>query len=264
MPTGPGYRSTAGDVEARDGLPSSLASYRESLRSSRPRCERKLNLWLVNQATGEFMPLGCGRMTCPQCVGWLAVRTAGAVGLAEPQRFGRLSLVGNDWQTVRARMSRLRYDLRKALRQDFEWAWNVEQNPKGTGHHVHFFQHGAFVPQRLLAELADYRGMGRNVDIRQWKPQGSLSTAYGLKGLLYPMKGALDEREGQDDEVLNGFLAINGRRLIHASRGYFRHCGEHLGLEDARRKWSVVRRGATEPDPWGVRYCPAWERGKSK
>lgn len=245
------------DVDAlADAPPSSLVHYRESLGNSRPRCERKKNLFLVNGATGEFIPLGCGRMTCPACVPWLAARTAGAIGLAEPERFVTLTQVGNDWQTVRARMGRVAYDLRKALGNYLEWAWTVEVNPEGTGHHVHLFQHGAFIPQRLLSHLADYNGMGRVADIRKWEPQGTLSSAYGLKGLLYPSKGALGEVD-----ALGVFLEANGRRLIHATRGYFRYCGRHLGLEDARRMWSVVRRGATEPDPWGVRYCPAWEKG---
>ncbi len=256
MPTGPGYRSTGRDVEARAGLPSSLVLYRETLAGGRTRCERKKNLFLVNGATGEFVPLGCGRMTCPACVPWLAARTAGAIGLAEPERFATLTLVGEDWRTVRARMYRLRYELRKSLGVAFEWAWNVEPNPKGTGHHVHLFEHGAYIPQRLLSRLADKNGMGGVADIRKWEPEGSLSSAYGLKGLLYPTK------ELRED--LDVFLEANGRRLVHASRGYFRYCGTHLGLEDARRKWSVVRRGTTEPDPWGVRYCPAWERGISK
>lgn len=243
-----------------DGPLSSLAYNRESLPRRPERCERKKYLFLVNGATGEFVPLGCSRMTCPSCSRWLAIRTAGAVGLAEPQRLIRFSLVGDDWQTVRARMSRVVYDLRKALPGGVELAWNVEPNPKGTGQHIHALEHGSYIPQPLLAEIADRRGMGRNVDIRKWEAQGPLSSAYGLKGVLYPIKGALGEQEG-----LDVFLRCNGRRLIHATRGFFRHgaLGPHVGLEDARRIWSVVRRGATEPDPWGVRYCPAWEKGIS-
>jgi hypothetical protein len=253
VPTGPGYTQIS-EPEA-DGL-SSLASYRKSLGGSkRRRCAAKKNFWLVNGVTGEICPLGCGRMTCGDCVGWLAARTAGAVGLSEPERFGRLSLVGDDWSTVRARMGRLRYDLRKALGKPFEWAWNVERNPKGTGHHVHFLTHGCYVPQRLLCRLADYNGMGHNTDIRQWRAQSSLAEAYGLKGLLYPMKSA----QGVE---LPDFLELNGKRLIHASRGFFRFEGQRLALEDARRQWSTLRGGTAEPDPWGVVYQPAWEEVK--
>lgn len=237
-----------GPVEA-DQL-SSLALYQQSVGS---RCPYKVGFFLLNGTTGEYFPLGCGRQKCAVCVRWQAVRTAGAVALAEPERFLRLSLVGDDWQTVRGRVRRVRYELQRRVGQAVEIAWTVERNPKGTGHHVHGFEHGAYVPQGLLAEVCDYLGMGRNTDIRKWVPQGPLSTAYGIKGLLYPMKGASDSHLE--------YLELNGGRLIHVSRGFCRlgKGGPQMGLEALRREWAVRRHPENGRDHWGVVYRPGWE-----
>jgi hypothetical protein len=168
------------------------------------------------------------------------------MGLAQPERFVRLSLVGNEWQTVRERMKQLTFELRRACAGSWEWAWVCEVNPKGTGRHVHAWQRGEFVRQKALCALADGCGMGYNTDIRVWKPQGELSAAYGLKGLMYGAKAGAAE-----------VLAANGGRLIHASKGYFLDGdGRPCGVKKARSDWAGLR---GEQRDFELRWEPRWE-----
>ena len=183
-----------------------------------------------------------------------AGQVAGAIGLARPERLIGLSLVGEDWQTVRARVRRLRYDLRHQLGRRFEDCWHVEPNPAGTGHHVHAWQRGGFVPQGVLSRLADARGMGRVCDIRAWRPEGPLAEGYGLKlaGVRYGLKLA------ESSDQMFTYLEANGGRLVHASRGFWRdELGEPCGQKAARRAWCrSVAEGDGEEHDWQLRLIP--------
>jgi hypothetical protein len=154
---------------------------------------------------------------------------AGAIDLAGPERMCTFTQVGDDWQRVRGRMKKLTHDVR-SLGLRVQWCWSVEPNPKGTGHHVHAWQWGDFVPQKVLAERADGVGMGRVTDIRRWRVRRGGGGGYGLKlaGVRYGLKEAA--AESQRDE----FLAANGGRPVHASRGFWRADGERLsGVREA-------------------------------
>lgn len=132
---------------------------------------------------------------------------------ARPERRFELTQVGNDWHTVRARLKRLRYDIVAEGYRDHEWAWMVEPNPRGTGHHVHGYQKGPYIPQARLSDLAARRGMGFRVYIKAMA--GQRATGYGLKALTYGLKGASRE------ESHGLHLALNGGRLSHHSRGFY-------------------------------------------
>jgi len=165
-----------------------------------------------------------------------------------------LTKVGDDWQVIRGRMKRLQYDLVREIGV-CDWVWSVEQNPKGTGHHVHAWQRGEFVPQARLSELADYNGMGFRVDIRRWYSEGKGAESYGLKGIGYGLKGSAGE------ESARVYLEVNGARLTHQSRGFFEggvRAAEQRGVERARaageqQDWQLVRvsdlASATSPAP---------------
>jgi hypothetical protein len=152
-------------------------------------------------------PVPCGRLTCPVCLRIAAWRRSLASKYSDPEHFITLTLAGDDWQTVRSRMKRLRHELVQEL-GEVEWVWTVEQNPRQTGHHVHAWQRGDFLPQAELSKMARRRGMGERVDIRRWRRGGE---RYGLKE-AYAVKQASEAAH---------FLAMNGRRLTHQSRGYF-------------------------------------------
>jgi hypothetical protein len=170
---------------------------------------------LVNLVSGKVIADGCGRNDCLICGPVKAWRIAQAVGYTQPERFVRLSLVGDTWQERRGRIRRWRY----FVRQD-GYAWQdvffVERNPKGTGFHAHLYQHGDWVPQAVLQEHAQRSGMGFP-DIRRWREVDHGGYAYGLKSATgYGLKGAARS------ESLTGYLADNGGRLFHASRDFWR------------------------------------------
>ena len=161
----------------------------------------------MNLDTGEMRPVPCRRLRCPWCIVAAAWRRSLAIAYARPERLITLTLVGDSWSEVRPRLYRLRHELVQEL-GEVEWVWTVERNPRGTGHHVHAWQRGDFLPQARLSEMARRRGMGERVDIRRWKGGGE---SYALKE-AYAVKDAL---------AAEGFLAMNGGRLTHQSRRFF-------------------------------------------
>lgn len=203
--------------------------------------------WLLNLETGETRPTRCGRLGCDFCVRANARRRAGAIKHAAPQRAILLTQVGDDWDTVRARVNRIRYDIAAAV-GPFEWVWHVEPNPAGTGHHVHAWQHGNFVPQVTLASVARRRGCGGVVFVNRIRSTAGAAT-YGLKGMGYGLKGV-------DQDAPDLYLSTNGKRLTHQSRGFFRDgaSGEKLAVRAAERaavktwgggaEWVLVRLAA--------------------
>jgi hypothetical protein len=214
-------------------------------------CPRKSEWTLVNLSTGEVAPASCKAAFCDFCGPREAYKVGLAIGLAEPERHGTITYVGEDWKTVQARMNRVRYDL--AQRYAVEWVWMVETNPKGTGHHVHFWQHGDYVPQGRLQEVTERRGMGIPW-IAQWqakKPSGEGvdPVSYGLKSVGYGMKAV------QGNAGLAEHLANNGGRLSHHSRGFYRHGkgGPRLTKGDAVRAAVRAVHPDSEGDQWVLR-----------
>lgn len=196
----------------------------------------------MNRDTGEWFWDVCGRNRCEVCGPRKAQSIAGAIGVSEPQRFVRFSLVGPDWQTARARLKRVRYDIRQA---GVNWhdCYHVERNPKGTGYHAHLFQHGDFIDQSVLQTLCERRGMGFPF-ITRWEPTSIRAHGYALKQATgYGLKGAARSA------TLSEYLANNGGRLVHASRGFWRDgsTGRRLtGMDAARRVYAERRYGPRE------------------
>jgi hypothetical protein len=93
--------------------------------------------------------------------------------------------------------------------------------------------------------------MGYVTDIRKWRAIGELSTAYGVKGLMYGMKTL--EGDGQGD-----YLGANGARLVHASKGYWLDAeGRSCGVKKARDDWASLR--SDEQHQWDLKWEPRWE-----
>jgi hypothetical protein len=202
----------------------------------------------VNNLTGEVVPWRCARNTCDYCVQGNARRRALAIAYAKPERAILLTQVGNDWATVQARLNRLRHAIVKELEASFEWVWHVEPNPQGTGHHVHAWQRGVFIPQKDLARIADSKGLGGVAFIN--KIRNPLQSAnYGLKGLGYGLKGiATDSR--------STYLRVNGGRLTHQSRGFFVDSdGQRVGVREAERLAASV--GREEVGKWTLIAMPS-------
>ncbi len=195
-------------------------------------CPNRVGSGWLNVATGEVRPARCGALKCLWCGPINALITAGAIDLARPERLVTLTLVGDQWQTIRFRMKRLTYRVREEV-GPVCWSWHVEPNPKGTGHHVHALQHGSFIPVRRLSALAQREGMGRVVDIRRVRA-GDRAGWYGLKmaAAAYTLKLARQE------ESYRQYLAANGGRLVHTSRGFWRDTdGSRIkGVRGARER----------------------------
>lgn len=198
--------------------------------------------WLVSRSTGNVVAARCGTLGCPDCVLPEARRRSLAIAYSRPQRAILLTQVGDTWPVVQGRVNRLRYDVLEATGgKPFEWVWHVEPNPEGTGHHVHAWQHGSFVPQALLSDLADGVGMGGVVFINRVRSAVGASH-YGLKGLGYGLKSV---EEGQAAT----YLAENGARLTHQSRGYFRGPSGTLPLRTVEDLALSATR-ERDPGPW--------------
>jgi hypothetical protein len=194
---------------------------------------------MVNVATGEVRPARCRSNRCSYCLRGNARRRARAIEFARPERAVLLSQVGESWPVVRNRMKQLRWRLHRDC-GPVEWVWHVEPNPKGTGHHVHAWQWGAYLPQARLSDLAASVGMGRVTFINRVRSARGASN-YGLKGLGYGLKLAED---GSDEEG-DLYMRLNGARLTHQSRGYFRSDqGEKLTVRAAES--AAGRVGRTE------------------
>jgi hypothetical protein len=165
-------------------------------------------------ATGVVVPALCTRLRCDVCRPRQAARMVRALGSVDHSRRVRLSLVGDDWQTVRGRVRRLGASLRRST-GEWEWWWVCERNPRGTGHHVHALVRSAYVPQAELQNLCRREGLGIPWIAAPARDRlgGPHHGGYELKGALgsYELKGSAAEEA----------LALNGYRLAHWSRGWW-------------------------------------------
>lgn len=244
----PGVQGPLGPRKAPEGL-SSLASYGESVASFQEndseRCPRSRGRW-INRNTGEWFWDRCGRNSCVKCGPSKARSVAGAVGVCEPERFVRWSLVGDDWQVARARLKRVRYRCRQDVR-NWQDCYFIERNPNGTGFHAHGYQWGGFLAQSRLQQHCLREGVGYPW-IAKWEPTSVRAYGYAMKHATgYGLKLA------QRSETLREYLDWNGGRLIHASRGFWRdgaRGGRLAGVDAARRVW---RERAFGPSPaWSL------------
>ncbi len=189
----------------------------------------------------------CRANGCAWCGPINARQTAGAIALARPVRSYLLTLVGEDWQAVRARVNRFRYVVRQGF-SGWEDCWHVEPNPSGDGqHHVHGLAWGPYVPVERFRGAARRVGLGEWVGLRRVR-QEDAAAMYGVKlaalsAAAYSLKGV-----GQDLET---FLQANGGRMVHASRRFWRDSGGASlpGVRVARR---VAAQRVAEGD-----LCPA-------
>ena len=236
---------------------SSLALIRKSpVENQALRCPRRRGWFLVGGDTGQVIPVKCKASFCGWCGPLRAREVAGAIGLAEPERLVRFSGLRASWAENQWRLEKVVSEVRQAGFV-FEYCLHCEWNPKETGYHGHLYQVGAFVPQTFLQSCCLRHGFGFP-DIRKFRRRGGAEVTYGLKlaGLDYGLKLSLRQ------EALERYLEVNGGRLSHQSRHFFRNLdGERCGLTEARAAFRSLRADGVE-SAWRVEFHEAWEGGE--
>lgn len=220
--------------------------------TSTERCPNRVGFVMLDYASGQVRPARCQRLTCPYCVGVEAMLRAAAIWLAKPRRAIRVSMVADatdpdPWPTARRRMNRLREFARREGFDFGEWCYSVEPNPRGTGYHAHVWQHGpAKVDKDALDALSARAGAGW-CKVETVRDIGR-AAQYGLKAL----RGAGYAMKGADDDPRE-FLRVNGNRLTHQSRGFFRsESGVTLAVRDAESSAMSALMGEREPGRWAL------------
>lgn len=203
--------------------------------------------WLVSRVpTPIRVPASCGRYRCDKC-GQRKVNERLRVtiwGGAVRRRVRKidLTLVPDEWQHARDQIR----DFARRVRERFvfEWAWAIEPNPAGTGHHLHGVAHGDFVPQRVLADLWG----GRRVWIEEVKSDAIAYTQKCAKAVGYASKNAMEH------------LEVNGGRAVHMSRGYLHGmtAKQVLKLLSTDRTWEKEF-GVTRDIDYASRMVPKEE-----
>lgn len=173
----------------------------------------------------------CERNTCFPCVCINCQRIAYAIQLAAPTHHISTTRVGPAAPVITMRMSMFSHYVRRLV-PEFRWVWAAEENPGLTGVHTHGYFHTGDrrcdPGQKLFNDAAHRAGLGR--------------VHYGLLPPDLPVDffGYLMKTVASPD-LIDRYLDLNGstrrRRLIHASRGYWRDgpSGEPITRAEAER-----------------------------
>ena len=172
-------------------------------------------LW--SNQRGEITYYSCRKNSCPRCSIVNARRAALAVHLSAPVGWFSFTLVGDTWSQISERMKLCMSYIRNSI-SDFEWCWAVEENPRGTGNHVHgYFHttvHGSNRLENAIEEARRRAGFGA-----RWRWHDMPAEA-GPAFCGYPMKALVDP------DAAWVFLGLNGTperpRVIHSSRDFWR------------------------------------------
>jgi len=149
------------------------------------------------------------------------------------------------WQTARRTVNRVREYLHRQSVDPGAWGYFIEEGSKTGMVHAHVGQHGPKpIPKDQLQEAAHRAGAGwtRVEAIRQ----GKGFAQYVGKGFASYVGKGFTTDDGQRN------LALNGGRLGHFSRGFFRSPkGETLGVREAERRAAEALQ-TEESGPWVI------------
>lgn len=205
------------------------------------RCPKRLGWVFFNDRSGEIVPARCGRNGCDYCLPLNARRRAGAMAWMGCDRSITLTnLADSDdddpWPTARRRYNRIREYLLRESVEPGAWGVFIERGGSTGMVHAHVAQRGpSAIPKRVLQECAHRAGAGWT-RIEKIRAGAGFSSYVGKGFSTYIGKGfsAANAHEA---------LALNGGRLGHFSRGFFRSpAGVTLGVRDAERLASEARR----------------------
>lgn len=159
----------------------------------------------LDPVTGLLLPDYCKSNCCPFCSQFKARLLARAMAYAAPTHLLTVTAVGSSWPEVVDRMKRLIKSVREAGPvTSFALVWTVERSKAGD-RHVHALAHGGVPSTAVLTERSYRLGMGR-VDLKRTN-DCRRPADYLLKGVRANFIEHLD---------------LNGGRMVHATRDYWR------------------------------------------
>lgn len=236
--TGEGRQEASDALDQADagGVASSLVHSSESVREitvlgADQICPKRPYVVVADDDPTLRFPSSCDSYRCEKCGPRKAMQAAAvaawAIRHAARGRFVTLTLAPEDWQTRRMKVRRLADGLRK---RGYVWetAWTTEKGKQTGMTHVHALQHGSYVPQKLLQEV-----WGARVDIRKVETGGVAQyvTKDALRVAGYVVKDGTARHGG-----LLAFLALNGGRPMHWTRGFLHGVDKRGALADLRRE----------------------------
>jgi len=194
-------------------------------------CNRRIGQGeVLNPSTGELRPHMCGANSCPYCSKIKRRQVVRAVGASDPQAFLTLTQVGNEFPVVQARMRNL---FRRLARSGWpmEFIYVVECNRKNGKHfhHVHALVHGVVPDASTMADAAQHAGLGAVVQFDELKGDPLRPARYIWQNDSYRRPTYNNgERKPRKHLPLDlpHLLWINGGRIFHSSRGFWRIDGE--------------------------------------
>jgi hypothetical protein len=170
----------------------------------------------VNDVTGEVYYPRCGQRR--KCL-YHVDREAQHIGLivrdAEPSGFMTITGLPTEWKSIQKKLACLFRKLRRTT-TGFSWCYYIEYNESKKMAHAHAFTHGPWMHNGTLSEYSQNIGLG-HVDYRTVQ-EGSFPYFYPTKLLrLDNYSSSKTARSG-----INAYLDLNGGRIHHNSRDFFR------------------------------------------
>lgn len=179
--------------------------------------------------------------------------------MAKPSHALTLTGVSSDWSVAKRQMERFHGRLR-TQGVSGQHAFHVEPYDSGADCHVHGWWYGGSLTKRVLGDAAASAHLGSHVHVEPaWIPKES----YARPALEYGLKMILHERPECPTELwprAHQYLDLNGQRLVHATRGFWRdaHGLRLSGIREAKR---LAHRGPAMPGAWS--FMPL-QRSSSK
>jgi len=201
----------------------------------------------LDHRTGELRPTfapRCRRNDCPSCGPWKARIIELTLHVAQPELLVTIGPIQVEPHEISTQVSRYRQRVRRATSSPVQDAYFVESYTSRSEPHLHMYSFGAALRQDMVvsAAMATRLGDETHIDVQPITHHGNLG--YGMKMITRP-KSETDRSE---------FLRLNGGRLVHASRGFWRGpdgvVQEGGYLTSYRRVWGYQDDAGTEADRW--------------
>jgi hypothetical protein len=142
-----------------------------------------VNWQFLDTHTGELRPGACKTYGCGVCGPKKIKEFELLLAWAGPERMFTLTKAPGDHQRRLWQVRKFVQGLRGEGYR-FEYAWSVEENPNGTGFHVHMLQWGDYVPVRRVVS-----GWGGRVSYAQaLKGNAGLASAYLVKAARWDLE----------------------------------------------------------------------------